>query len=168
MKILTSIFIIAVASLVFYAILTWTGYDDKLAAFIKGDYVTAEKQFREAAERGEAEAQYHLALMYDGGKGVPQDDAEAMAWYRKAADQGYAPAQYNLGMMYYFGKGVPQDYVAAYTWTMLADTHGESHATDAMPAMAEKMSAEQIAAANAAARAWMEEHHGKPPTGASP
>ena len=31
--------------------------------------------------------------MYANGRGVPQDDAQAVAWYRKAADQGDADAQ---------------------------------------------------------------------------
>jgi TPR repeat protein len=33
-------------------------------------------------------------MMYEGGKGVPQDQAEAMAWYRRAAEQGYARSQF--------------------------------------------------------------------------
>ena len=35
--------------------------------------------------------------MYENGKGVPQDDAEAVKWYRMAAEQGDADAQFNLG-----------------------------------------------------------------------
>jgi TPR repeat protein len=38
--------------------------------------------------------------MYQNGKGVPQDDAEAIRWYLKAAEQGNADAQNNLGLMY--------------------------------------------------------------------
>ena len=30
--------------------------------------------------------------MYDGGRGVAKDDAQAVAWYRKAADQRYPEA----------------------------------------------------------------------------
>ncbi len=50
------------------------------------------------AEQGMAAAQYNLALMYDNGEGVPENDAEAVKWYRKAADQGNAEAQSNLGL----------------------------------------------------------------------
>ena len=35
-----------------------------------------------AAEQGRADAQIGLAEMYALGRGVPQDDAEAVAWYR--------------------------------------------------------------------------------------
>ena len=60
------------------------------------------------------------ASRYDNGRGVPQDDAEALKWYRKAAEQGYALAQTNLGFMYDHGRGVPQDYVLAHMWFNLA------------------------------------------------
>ena len=42
------------------------------------------------ADQGDAGAQVNLGVMYDHGKGVPQDYAQAAAWYRKAADQGDA------------------------------------------------------------------------------
>ena len=42
----------------------------------------------------------YLGLLYDNGKGVPQDHAEAVKWYRKAAEQGDADAQCQLGLMY--------------------------------------------------------------------
>ncbi|MEO2195917.1 MAG: tetratricopeptide repeat protein [bacterium] len=58
--------------------------------------------------------------MYANGRGVPQDDVEAVRWYRLAADQGLAGAQRNLGFMYANGRGVPQDYVQAHMWFNLA------------------------------------------------
>ena len=51
------------------------------------------------AERGDAAAQVDLGFAYENGKGVPQDDKEAVKWYRKAADQGHPQAQSNLGNM---------------------------------------------------------------------
>jgi TPR repeat protein len=153
-----TLFTLALILLAGYAIITWTGADKNLTAIVEGDYTIAQKQFREAAERGDAAAQYSLALMYDSGKGVPQDDAEALRWYQEAAEQGYGPAQYNLSMVYFFGKGTPQDSVAAYKWIILASAQGEEHAEDALPKLAEKMSPEQIAKAQAAAQAWKEKH----------
>ena len=38
--------------------------------------------------------------MYAKGKGVPENDAEAVKWFLKAAEQGFAGAQYNLGNVY--------------------------------------------------------------------
>ena len=54
--------------------------------------------------------------MYDEGRGVTQDYAEAAKWYRKAAEQGDTDAQYNLGVMYDNGRGVTQDYAEAAKW----------------------------------------------------
>src|SRR3546814_8384958 len=42
-------------------------------------------------------SQYRLGLMYENGRGVPMDLAEAEKWYGRAAEQGYSGAQYNLG-----------------------------------------------------------------------
>ena len=67
------------------------------------------EEIRQAAEQGEAKAQYNLGVMYAEGEGVPEDDRKAVKWYRKAAEQGNAPAQYNLGVKYAKGEGVPED-----------------------------------------------------------
>ena len=75
---------------------------------------------RAQAEQGDAEAQYRLGFMYAEGRGVPQDDAEAVRWYRLAADQGDARAMSNLGGMYAGGRGVVQDYVQAHMWRNVA------------------------------------------------
>jgi TPR repeat protein len=58
--------------------------------------------------------------MYHNGKGVKQDDAEALKWVQKAADQNDADAQYNLGVMYYKGQGVKQDDAEAVKWVQKA------------------------------------------------
>ena len=85
--------------------------------------------FREtlqAAERGNAQAQFNLGVMYATGQGVHQDYTEAVRWYRKAADQGYAEAQNNLGSMYYAGSGVHQDYAEAVRWYRKAAEQGNA------------------------------------------
>ena len=70
-----------------------------IAAYDRGDYATALKEWRPLAERGVSTAQFNLGVIYDNGEGVPQDYAEAVKWYRKAAEQGDAAAQSNLGFM---------------------------------------------------------------------
>ena len=65
---------------------------------------------------GVRSAQFNLGVMYLNGRGVPQDDAEAVKWHRLAAEQGYASAQFNLGVMYLNGRGVPQDDAEAVKW----------------------------------------------------
>jgi uncharacterized protein len=39
-----------------------------------------------------------LGWMYADGRGVTQDDGQAVSWFRKAAEQGDAVAQNNLGV----------------------------------------------------------------------
>jgi TPR repeat protein len=87
---------------------------------------------RKKAEAGDADAQLNLGWMYEKGKGVPEDDAEAVKWYRKAAEQGNAKAQYNLAVMYYDGRGVPQDYAEAVKWCRMAAEQGYAYAQVAL------------------------------------
>jgi hypothetical protein len=74
------------------------------------------KDIRKAAEQGNAVAQNNLGLLYLNGKGVPQDDAEAVKWFLKAAQQDDQKAQFNLGVMYQDGLGIPQDHAEAIKW----------------------------------------------------
>ena len=80
------------------------------------------------AERGDAEAQYDLGVMYDYGIRVPEDDAKAVHWYRKAAERGDAEAQYELGLMYDYGEGVPEDDAMAVHWYRKAAEQGDADA----------------------------------------
>ncbi len=91
----------------------WAGLDEGVAAYKRGDYASALREWRPLAKQGNAKAQYNLGVIYRKGQGVPQDDAEAVKLYRKAADQGDAVAQNNIGFMYDNGRGVPQDYAQA-------------------------------------------------------
>ena len=49
-----------------------------------------------AAERGHAEAQYQLGLLYEYGNGVEKDIARAVEYYQKAAAQGHPQAHATL------------------------------------------------------------------------
>ena len=107
-----------------------------------------------AAEHGNAQAQNGLGFMYAQGKGVPQDDAEAVRWYRMAAEQGFTEAQTGLGVMYAQGKGVPQDYVEAYKWFDLPATKGDAYVAKFREFLAESMTPAEIAEAQKQAREW--------------
>ena len=106
----------------------WAGFDEGVAAYKRGDYATALREWHPLAEQGNAGAQYNLGVMYDKGEGVTQDNAEAVKWYRKAAEQGVAEAQYNLGLMYRNGLGVPQDNAEAVKWYRKAAEQGDARA----------------------------------------
>ncbi len=75
----------------------WADFDEGMAAYNRGDYATALREWRPLAKQGNAKAQHNLGVIYEKSRGIPQDDAEAVKWYRKAAEQGVADAQYNLG-----------------------------------------------------------------------
>jgi hypothetical protein len=105
------------------------------------------------AERGVAEAQFNLGLMYENGEGVVQDYNEAGKWYRKAAEQGFAVAQSNLGVMYGNGLGVIQDYVYAHMWWNIAASNGYKNAVTNRDMAAERMTSSQMAEAQKLARA---------------
>lgn len=62
-------------------------------------YSEAMKWFRMAAERGYAQAQFTLGVMYHEGLGIPQDKEEGVRWYRMAAEQGHIDAQTALEAM---------------------------------------------------------------------
>ena len=57
-------------------------------AYNGGDYATALRNFRPLAERGDAGAQYYLALMYSLGKGVKEDRVYAHMWGSLAFSNG--------------------------------------------------------------------------------
>ena len=147
--------IIVLALLSAYMVSTWLGFDDRMAAY----GLSHEKELRASAEKGDAKAQFRLALTYSRGLGIKENDSEALKWYQRAADQGYARAQYNLGMMYYFGKGVPRDNVIGYKWVILAADRGQPTAKEAMIALAKKIPGKQIAEARAAAQVWSQAHN---------
>lgn len=125
-----------------------------VAAYQRGDYVTALREFKPLAEQGDAFAQGYLGAMYDKGKGVAQDFQEAVRWFRLASEQDLDGAQANLGIMYVRGTGVPQDYVLAYMWLNLAAAQGQKDAVVARDSLAKVMTPPQIAEAQKLAREW--------------
>lgn len=72
---------------------------------------------RQAAARGDADAQATLGFFYAKGLGVDQDLEQAFFWFKKAAEQGQSSAQSMLGAMYDFGQGgVRRDINEAVYW----------------------------------------------------
>lgn len=63
-------------------------FDEGVAAYEKGDYATALREWQPFAEQGNAFAQSHLGLMYVQGQGVLQDYVYAHMWAHIAASGG--------------------------------------------------------------------------------
>ncbi|MDE2732348.1 MAG: DUF805 domain-containing protein, partial [Bacteroidota bacterium] len=83
---------------------------------------------KSAAKRGHADAQYRFGRMYEKGRGVSQDNQEAVKWYQRSADQGNASAQCRLGLMYAKGRGVSRDDQEAMKWFRLSADQGDADA----------------------------------------
>lgn len=88
----------------------------------------------QAAEAGDAEAQFKLGALYANGKGVRQDSKAAARWLRKSAKQGWTAAQTLLGWCYAGGNGVGKDMAEAMQWYSTAAEAGD---TDAMCSLAD-------------------------------
>ncbi len=93
-----------------------------LAAFKSKDYQRAYKEWKAAADAGQAEAQFDLGVLYAQGLGVRRDLTEAAFWYRRSAEQWNAEAEYALGQMYSRGWGVPRDEADALRWLQMANS----------------------------------------------
>jgi len=71
---------------------------------------------------------------------------------------GGAETFFELGMMYSIGCSVPIDYVTAHKWFNLAAKRGNTEAVRLRREIADQMSLAEIAAAQRAARAWLQTH----------
>ncbi|HEY5288875.1 MAG TPA: tetratricopeptide repeat protein [Caulobacteraceae bacterium] len=99
-------------------------YDDAQAALARHDTAGAMRLFREAADRGDAAAQYNLGQLYSQGAGAPADFRNAALWFGKAANQGNPGAEFNLGRLYQEGRGVRRDKAAAVRWYLKSAGQG--------------------------------------------
>lgn len=89
---------------------------------VKGSAVI--QQLRAQAEKGDVEAQFALAQVYDRGRDVPIDKVEAVRWYTRAAEQGDAFSQYLPGNNSWNGTGMPKSEQEAVRWWQRAAAQG--------------------------------------------
>ena len=89
-----------------------------------------------------------IGLIYDEGKGVDEDDAEAVRWYRRGAELGNSYAQSNLGLMYEYGTGVRQDFDEAMRWFRKAADQGHEKAKTHLADLQKKQGGSQAVGAS--------------------
>ena len=130
--------VLTVALIIFPFLQTMIGKNHEVLKAVANDAKTstlaqtADSEFdkyKKLAENGNAEAQYKLGNCYESGKGVAEDDGEAVKWYRKSADQNYAHAQWWLGYCYQYGfirSVLPKDAPEAVKWYFKAADQGDS------------------------------------------
>ena len=69
----------------------------------EGDVVA---RWVDAAERGDAEAQFRLGMLCKKGSGeFPKSPSDALVWLTRSADQGHIQACCHLGILYKYGDG---------------------------------------------------------------
>ena len=114
------------------------------------------------AEKGDVNAQYHLAMLYDFGRGTEKNGTEAARWCRKAAEQGLAEAQFSLGQTLRLGESVAPDMKEAFSWFMKSALQGDPDAEHALSVCYEE--GEGVKENRAEARKWRQKaaEHGEP------
>ncbi len=95
-------------------------------------YQVAASEFDVHAQKGNADAQYKLAGMYQQGLGMKTNMVLALKWMEKSALQGHTLAQLSLGRLYAEGTGVPRDIRQAQYWLSLAAAQGAQDAIVAL------------------------------------
>ncbi len=90
------------------------------------DYAKALQLYLQAAELGDAEAQFIVGGMLYKGLGSAPDKINGFKWLLKAAEQGkISPESLNIiGGMYLRGANVPQNYLEAKNWLAKAAEKG--------------------------------------------
>jgi len=76
----------------------------------------AAKYLTQAADKGQAVAQYRLGTMYERGQGVTADAAKAIRWYEMAAAQGNRKAMHNLAVAYASGPAAKRNMTESARW----------------------------------------------------
>ena len=105
-----------------------------LEALEQMNYTGAFMHWKDLADKGNPEAQYHIGWLYANGNGVSVDVPVAMSWWEKAALQDHAPSAFSLGMLYMTGDGksVKKSVPDAIKWHMKAAENGSKDGQEMM------------------------------------
>ena len=85
-----------------------TSYQQGIEFSKQGKHESAFYSFKRAAENGHWKARYALGWAYDYGRGVQQNNAEAVRWFRKAAEQIASTARWLHSSNGFNGPGVSE------------------------------------------------------------
>ena len=83
---------------------------------------------KKAAKRGNARAQFDLAMMYHKGEGVSKNEQLAFNYFHKAARNNSVEAKFQMGLNFAQGRGVRKQSQLAKYWFKLAAKAGHSTA----------------------------------------
>ena len=118
------------------------------AAYQRGDFAAALREFLPMADRGHGNVQIIVGDIYWRLK----DYVRGARYFRMAAEQGIDLAQEKLGVFYIVGRGVPRDWVLGYMWTNLAAAQGNDDAIQRLTEITELMSEGEVVEAQRLSR----------------
>lgn len=99
-------------------------FNEAALAYDIGDYETAMDNYLPFAEGGTGKnnliAMFNVALMYEKGQGVAQDNDTAEMWFMRAAELGHVESQNRLGHAYENGDWGTKDFDWALLWYGMA------------------------------------------------
>ncbi|MBI3775812.1 MAG: sel1 repeat family protein [Gammaproteobacteria bacterium] len=101
------------------------------------DGAEAVKWYGKAAIHENPAAELMLAMLYEFGDIVKEDQREAVKWYSKAAERGVTEAQARLGIAYMFGRGVERDDEKSLELFRKSASHGHEGAQSSLGIMYE-------------------------------
>lgn len=107
------------------------------------DFYGAANVCENLAKKNDRSAQFTMATLYYDGKGVMEDNAQALKWFRKSAENNHSQAQYNLAIMLASGIGIDADLVEAYAWLKISQSNGYGPATDSIKQMGAELSSSE-------------------------
>lgn len=94
---------------------------------------TKYEKYIDAANQGDAEAQYQIGMCYREGTGVRKNMKMSAQWFTKSAEQGHAKAQFQIGWAYNFKVyGVKPDREQALYWMTKSAEQGCVEAQEAL------------------------------------
>ena len=109
-----------------------------------------------AADRGDVESQYNLAMALWNDPGPGRDIARSFQYMHRAAAQGLTAAQTRLGILYASGDGVAFDPIEAHKWFVIAALAGDQAALQNRQRSASLIPAGQRTEAERRATEWMD------------
>lgn len=106
-----------------------------MQAYNRGDFTTAYRLLRQAADGGDPEAQVNLGYLYARGHGVRVNQMEALHLYELSAKGGSSEGMNAIGYKYLFATGVPKDSGRAAFWFCEAVMRGNPRAMNNLALM---------------------------------
>lgn len=96
---------------------------EKGAQFYRqGDYVKAERYYKQSADLGHPQAACNLGYIYAYGRTGNRDDEQAFYYFNLASIDGNANASYKVGDAYYWGNFVKRKPLIAYRYYQRAES----------------------------------------------